>query len=1724
MSGAVGWKTVSVFVSSTFDDMHAERDYLVKEVFPSLREWCEQRRLRLIDVDLRWGVTEADATNNKRVVDVCLRRIDDCRPFFICLLGQRYGWIPRRQDVAAETSGAYPHIADALGAASVTEMEIQHSTVAGKHVSDAFFYLRDPSYLANLPADPAQLRQRIYTDEAEEDAADRKEKLRRLREQKIPATGRPVRQYFARWNAELRTPEITLPPQCPATLPDNIETWRKNWQCWAGARVAGTDVDEDAAEGAKAKAHNEKLTRGRLADFAVDERPLGEVIFEDLQQAIAQRFPDHLEAGEQTDLQRELDLQEELIAAATEGFIGRAADLAALDAYAASDDGRLFAVAAAGGIGKTTLLAKWIADRRERDDAVFCRFIGVGDRSSNVDSLLASLLDELREAGRIESEIPTDPKKLREKLPELLAECGKHGPAVIVIDALNQLDSGFRDLDWLPKAMPAGLKLVVSFKTGTPAADDLLTRWCSREARSAPRPAQRGEADAQSAAGEGPHATTPAADVRIHECRGFDNIADRKALVTGYLERHLKELDQSHLETLVTVPGAENPLYLRVVLGELRVFGAFGQLRDKLAHDFGTTPIEAFAGVLRRLETDPAHAAIPPATSVPLIFGFLAHAHGGLPKAGIVDLMETEVNLGSNRRRDVAASVALVLRQLRPYLAHREGRMDFFFESFHLAAQQRYTRPDAELPVRSEAAWNDALANWCAKWERLEGAGQRYALRWLPMHQMDAARAADAAEGMTDFGYHYTRLEKLGANDVIEVTRDFAALVQAELPGDRRETVETWRRFHDEIAHFLRRPGIRPEVELMQRGYVHADTSPVTAGTEAWLALHPPKGWWFRKLGRPKELVRSACLRVLEGHSDRVSTVALCADGRRAVSGSCDGTLRVWDLDTGACLRVLEGHSDLVNSVAVCPDGRRVVSGSRDKALRVWDLDTGACLRVLEGHSDFVNSVAVCPDGRRVVSGSLDKTLRVWDLGTGACLRVLEGSFGVVTSVAVCPDGRRAISGSNFFASYGTGADALRVWDLDTGKCLRVLKGPYGFSFAVCADGRRVVSGSLDKTLRVWDLDTGACLRELEGHSDAVYSVALRADGRHAVSGSGDMTLRVWDLDAGACLRVLNGHSSGVNSIAVCPDGRRAVSGSYHDRTLRMWDLDTGKCLQVLEGHTGLFSSVALCADGRRAVSGSADKTLRVWDLDTGASLRVLESHSDEVNSVAVSIDGRRAVSGSADKTLRVWDLDTGACLRELEGHSDAVNSVAVCPDGRRAISGSKDETVRVWNLDTGACLRVLEGHTDQVMSFAFCEDGRHVVSGSADMTLRVWDLDAGKCLRVLKCHSSGVNSIAVCPDGRRAVTGSYYDRRLRMWDLDTGKCLQVLEGHTGLFYSVAACPDGRRAVSGSMDMTLRVWDLDTGACMRVLEGHTSYVESVAVCADGRRAISGSDDNTLRVWDLDTGACLRVLEGHPSKVHSVALCADGCRAVSGSRDNTLQVWDLDTGECLATWFEGGDLCKMTLGKSFACGRARIVAACKDGSVHLFELVPPGPLIRTILTTWSPTRPLIATVSDTGAVAIHYWHASAAHLEEFARSASGSAPICSLRFSLDGTRLQAMITNNIPILTSSTLPPVPRAPKSIWARMRSLIASPKGPVPPPPCALADSRDASHEMTERILDATTLQPAPPPTCAWSSARDTSPDGAWRAVVRDGRLGVETIFSITSGRDAAVREGGT
>ncbi len=200
-------------------------------------------------------------------------------------------------------------------------------------------------------------------------------------------------------------------------------------------------------------------------------------------------------------------------------------------------------------------------------------------------------------------------------------------------------------------------------------------------------------------------------------------------------------------------------------------------------------------------------------------------------------------------------------------------------------------------------------------------------------------------------------------------------------------------------------------------------------GVTAWaadLARHGGPNSWLVPLTPALTSTTDPLERVLSGHADRVRSVAVTADGSRVVSGSEDGSVRVWDLVTGMEQVRLTGHVGRVFSVAVTPDGSRAVSGGYDGSLRVWDLATGLEQARLTGHDGWVRSVAVTANGSRAVSGGGDDgSVRVWDLATGLEQARLTGHAGPVSSVAVTPDGSRAVSGG--------GDGSVRVWDLTTG-------------------------------------------------------------------------------------------------------------------------------------------------------------------------------------------------------------------------------------------------------------------------------------------------------------------------------------------------------------------------------------------------------------------------------------------------------------------------------------------------------------------------------------------------------------------------------------------------------------------------------------------------------------------------------------------------------------------
>ena len=278
----------------------------------------------------------------------------------------------------------------------------------------------------------------------------------------------------------------------------------------------------------------------------------------------------------------------------------------------------------------------------------------------------------------------------------------------------------------------------------------------------------------------------------------------------------------------------------------------------------------------------------------------------------------------------------------------------------------------------------------------------------------------------------------------------------------------------------------------------------------------------------------------LGGDMGSILSIAFSPDGKRIVSGSQDGTLKAWDLETNEDI-VMRGHSGAVLSVAYSPDGRQIVSGSQDRRVGIWDSGTGKQLRTLTGHSEALSTVAFSPDHRMLASVSQDGTIRIWDAMSGSELFAFSGRL-----VCFNPDGKSLATVDE--------DNTVSIRDRLTGVEMSSLSSSHQsdiLSIAFSPDGKRIVSGSQDGTLKIWDLET---LKEgiiMHGHTGPVFSVAFSSKGR-IVSGSQDGTLKIWDATTGKEMITLKGYLDSESKVAFSPDGKRIALGSS-DGTVKIW-------------------------------------------------------------------------------------------------------------------------------------------------------------------------------------------------------------------------------------------------------------------------------------------------------------------------------------------------------------------------------------------------------------------------------------------------------------------------------------------------------------------------------------------------------------------------------------------
>lgn len=246
-------------------------------------------------------------------------------------------------------------------------------------------------------------------------------------------------------------------------------------------------------------------------------------------------------------------------------------------------------------------------------------------------------------------------------------------------------------------------------------------------------------------------------------------------------------------------------------------------------------------------------------------------------------------------------------------------------------------------------------------------------------------------------------------------------------------------------------------------------------------------------------------------HKDGIWQVAWSPDGATLASGSSDGMLCLWDLESGRHLHNLKGHIYWVMSLAWSPNGKTLASGSSEHVVRLWDPYTGKSIRTISGHSGDVYSVSWSPDGTLLVSGSYDNTIRVWDPNTGQPIKKLIGpgtsKSSLVESVIWSPDGAILVSGS-----YN---GPICLWNLNDGKIIQKIGGYDIQASRVMwfADNVLLASDNKDKTIKIWDPYTAQHLNILEGHTERITDLSISCDRRLLASKSLDGEVRIWRTD-----------------------------------------------------------------------------------------------------------------------------------------------------------------------------------------------------------------------------------------------------------------------------------------------------------------------------------------------------------------------------------------------------------------------------------------------------------------------------------------------------------------------------------------------------------------------------------------------------------------------------------
>ena len=1456
------WRNVRVFISSTFRDMHGERDLLTRFVFPELRARAYNRQIHVYEVDLRWGITEQDARSHK-ALEICLEEISKSQ-YFIGLLGQRYGWIQDEYNVP--DTPEFDWLKELPKRKSITEVEMHHAALSDtdKAVGKAFFYYRDPSFLNTVPPQ--------FMGEFDSESEEARNKIEALKS-RIHESGLEVfDNYPCRWLGKIQEKPMV----------GGLESF--------GQRVL----------------YN--LWNAILRDYPEDDIEEDEVTMTAAQHTAFEETRASTFVGRRALLQKAQQIMEDpessLVLVAGKPGCGKSAFMAALaqqyNASANSLSVKLvlshFVGAAPGSSNVALLLTRLCHEMKRR--------FGVGK------TVPEDYTDLARDWPSFLEEAVTNIGKGRFKI-------------VVMIDGTDLLEDKHngRSLDWVPASIPEGALILMSGVEGGTCVANLRKRKnpptevtigpldMFDKAEMVRRKLERH----RKALDESPfnnqmkllltkkEANNPLyLHLACEELRFFGVFEE----VTHYLKKIpttisnllqdiLQRLEQEHtaevLSTaLLLLTLVRNGLLEHELAGVLELAS-----KENTNKTWNLTPM-MMSKLLRNLQT-----FLQPTGEEELNLLILAHKD-----------IEKAVKLRYMRGADSTRGAKLHQLLSRFFRAQADPTGDGSFKG-------NSARAFIELPyhLMEACAWKQLEALVCninfviAKCE----LGQAHQLLEDYMPVMEGVPSGKARElgkfiqqpAVQEFKSFVSR------NLHVLLQNPSLTLQQALNEPNMSAIADSAKNILQDQSKSMMLWVNKPECVSPCLMNIPSSIGPVLSVSVSNDSSHFAAGF---KNGAVKvyEVATGKEVHTFIGHAGGIADV--CFVGSEFVcSASHDSTLSLWSTSQGIRIASMRGHSRPVYGCSANKSGQSIVSVSWDTTIKVWEGRTGklkSTLKTQGQHNTPVNCVSFHPEGQLVVVGSWDSTLKIWDTFNVKRLKVLKGHKTSVQACEYAPTGRHIVSA----ALDGE----VKVWSTKSGTAVGTIVGHYSpvNGIAFTPNGQYLVTGSSDKMVKVWSGTMGRPITSI-GCVDLgfVHRLVFDHQAQLICVGYHDGHIRQFNLQTGSEVLSVRQHQAAIVGLAHHTD--LFMSASV-DGSIKVWkSASPDKAIQ-LKGHTAPITCAVWDKNG--FASASEDFAIIVWPHDYKTYINKFTRKPP-----AAKKRGKGKVQPSQQSSSEPSKLELTPFFQTHGQHTGKITSIAFSCDGLRMAVAGHDRKITVWNCLGNTLERTLtDCHKDWITACCFSDISSNVlITGSSDFTLKTWDLSTGTEKTTFKGHTSAVNDVAM---SQGCVVSAAFDGSVKVWthkavEITTMFChkqrvntchIHIPDKAQGKMAGSAWADmeDGEVSSSkvklgeivvmtGSDDGTVRVWKPFLPNEIATLTGHSDRVLSVATTLNNQ-VLSSSLDCSLRTWKFPLLASGLTLvsssSGHTGPVTSLSgLTAGGevSYIVSGGRDGYSTVWKLD---------------------------------------------------------------------------------------------------------------------------------------------------------------------------------------------------------------------------------------